>query len=68
MAFTGEEGFGRYLDLHTHYTNFINAKFGSKKLEYFEYVTGIGGHLASIPRSFKTGSSYRCERGPGAPC
>jgi len=56
----GEEGFGRYLDLHAHYQTLINAKFGKKDLEYYEYVSGLPNHLASIPRAFKVGTSYRC--------
>lgn len=59
VAFTGEEGFGRYLDLHALYTTFINSKFGDKKLEYFEYVTGLGAHLSKVAKIFKTGSSYK---------
>ena len=30
VPFSGEEGMGRFLDLHEHYHTFINAKFGKQ--------------------------------------
>ncbi|GFH09379.1 splicing factor 3a, subunit 3, partial [Haematococcus lacustris] len=59
VEFTGEEGLGRYLDLHALFAAFQNAKFGSKTLEYYEFVTGLGAHLGNIPRHFKMGAAYR---------
>lgn len=59
-AFVGEEGLGRYLDLHAHYLALINAKFGKKDLEYYEYVAGLATHTSTIPRAFKAGTAYRC--------
>jgi hypothetical protein len=38
---------------------YINSKFGDKKVEYFEYVTGLGAHLSKVAKTFKTGSSYK---------
>jgi len=58
VPFTGEEGMGRYLDLHEHFQAFCNAKFG-KKQEYYEYVGSLGSHLTSIPRSAKSTGAYR---------
>ena len=59
----GEEGLGRYLDLQSHYLAFINAKFGKRDLQYFEYVSGLPTHTASIPGHFKVGTAYRSVGG-----
>jgi len=45
--------------LHAHYLALINAKFGKKDLEYYEYVTNLATHTATIPRGFKAGAAYR---------
>ncbi|KAK4384858.1 Splicing factor SF3a60 [Sesamum angolense] len=37
IEFTGEEAFGRYLDLHELYNDYINSKFG-KQIEYSAYL------------------------------
>ncbi|KAL5709675.1 hypothetical protein ACHQM5_020335 [Ranunculus cassubicifolius] len=37
VRFSGEEGFGRYLDLHKLYNEYVNSKFG-RKIEYSEYL------------------------------
>ncbi len=37
--FTGEESFGRFLDLHEHYTSFLNLKHN--KVNRIDYVTYI---------------------------
>lgn len=58
-ASAGEEGLGRYLDLHPHFLAFLNTKFGKKGLEYFEYVTGLGSHLTAVPRSHKMTVAFR---------
>mmetsp|Transcript_40482 Transcript_40482/g.89949 ORF Transcript_40482/g.89949 Transcript_40482/m.89949 type:complete len:508 (-) Transcript_40482:699-2222(-) len=58
VDFTGEEGLGRYLDLHEHFMRFVNSKFG-KKLEYNEYVSGFGEHLTGVPKSQKSTKQYR---------
>lgn len=52
---------GRYLDLHAHYLALINAKFGKKDLEYYEYVAGLATHTSAIPRTFKAGTAYRWD-------
>lgn len=36
--FTGEEGFGKYLDLHSFYQRYINFKDVPKDLEYIQYL------------------------------
>lgn len=38
IDFSGEEGFGRYLDLHELFNEFINSKFGDKFMEYSTYL------------------------------
>ncbi|XXG89988.1 hypothetical protein AAC387_Pa12g1862 [Persea americana] len=38
IDFSGEEGFGRYLDLHELFNEFINSKFGDKYMEYSTYL------------------------------
>ncbi|KAL1532018.1 splicing factor SF3a60 [Salvia divinorum] len=37
IEFTGEEAFGRYLDLHELYNEYINSKFG-QQIEYSAYL------------------------------
>jgi len=37
IAFSGEEGNGRYLDLHDMYNQYINSKFG-ERVEYSAYL------------------------------
>lgn len=56
----GEEGLGRYLDLHPHFLAFINAKWGNKEMAYFEYVTGLVTHLQAVAKPAKLQASYRC--------
>ena len=38
VAFTDEEGYGRFLDLHEFHTKFINLK-GSEKVDYLTYLS-----------------------------
>jgi len=38
IAFTGEEGFGKYLDLHDLYTQYINLD-KAKRIDYLAYVS-----------------------------
>ena len=66
VDFSGEEGQGRFLDLHEHYQTFINSKFGFSKeeapKEYQEYVTSIT-ELTQIPRQHRTSRGYRYNWG-----
>jgi hypothetical protein len=60
VHFTGEEGLGRYLDLHACFSDFLNSKWGNKELQYYEYVSGLATHLASIPRTpHKSTAAYK---------
>ncbi|KAF3334980.1 Splicing factor 3A subunit 3 [Carex littledalei] len=52
IEFSGEEAFGRYLDLHELYNEFINSKFGSQ-MEYSTYV-GTFSETDKIPRNLKS--------------
>jgi splicing factor 3A subunit 3 len=39
VRFTGEEGFGRYLDLHAHFEKFINLKGINNDIDYMKYIS-----------------------------
>lgn len=40
--FTGEESFGRFLDLHEHYLNFLNLKQNKgKPIDYTDYLMSL---------------------------
>lgn len=40
--FTGEESFGRFLDLHEHYVNFLNLKHNKgKAIDYIDYLKSL---------------------------
>lgn len=62
VDFSGEEGQGRFLDLHEHYHTFINSKFGHSKeqapKEYQEYVRTVTD-FAQIPRQHRISRPYR---------
>ena len=58
IEFSGEEGMGRYLDLHPFYQRFINSKFG-RQTDYAEYVS-LAANFAEIPRSQRVSKAYRC--------
>ncbi|CAN6327909.1 unnamed protein product [Urochloa humidicola] len=57
IEFTGEEAFGRYLDLHELYNEFINSKFGTP-MEYSAYV-GCFSQTEKISQSHKRTRQYR---------
>ncbi len=63
VEFSGEEGQGRFLDLHEHYHTFINSKFGHSKeeapKEYQDYVTSVTD-FSQIPRQHRISRPYRC--------
>ncbi|KAG1663564.1 hypothetical protein FOA52_013184 [Chlamydomonas sp. UWO 241] len=58
LEFSGDEGLGRFLDLHEHYQAFINSKFG-KKFEYFEYVGSFAADLKEVAKAHKGSKAYR---------
>lgn len=57
VEFSGEEAFGKHLDLHEFYNAFINAKFG-RPLEYSAYLEELQ-QTHKIPSTQKTTKSYR---------
>ncbi|KAL8550807.1 hypothetical protein ACS0TY_000034 [Phlomoides rotata] len=57
IEFAGEEAFGRYLDLHELYNEYINSKFG-QQIEYSAYLD-IFSDLGRISRKFKLTRQYR---------
>ncbi|KAL0304398.1 UNVERIFIED_CONTAM: Splicing factor SF3a60 [Sesamum radiatum] len=57
IEFTGEEAFGRYLDLHELYNDYINSKFG-KQIEYSAYLD-VFSDPGTISRKLKLTRQYR---------
>ena len=60
VVFSGEEGGGRYMDLHTHFHRFVNAKFG-RQMDYTAFVAELPG-TQDVPRALTLGQPYRCVR------
>ncbi|KAK4485339.1 hypothetical protein RD792_007976 [Penstemon davidsonii] len=56
IEFTEEEAFGRYLDLHELYNDYINSKFG-KQIEYSAYLD-VFSEPERIPRKLKLTRQY----------
>ncbi|KAK9933441.1 hypothetical protein M0R45_020639 [Rubus argutus] len=52
VKFSGEEAYGRYLDLHELYNPYINSKFG-KAIEYSAYLD-VFSQPHEIPRKLKS--------------
>ncbi|KAJ9164296.1 hypothetical protein P3X46_023892 [Hevea brasiliensis] len=57
IEFTGEEAFGKYLDMHELYNQFINSKFG-EPIEYSAYLD-VFSQPHNIPRKLKLTRQYR---------
>ncbi|KAF3432834.1 hypothetical protein FNV43_RR23936 [Rhamnella rubrinervis] len=57
IEFSGEEAFGRYLDLHELYNQYINSKFG-EPIEYSAYLD-LFSQPQRIPRKMKSSRKYR---------
>ncbi|KAF3544399.1 hypothetical protein DY000_02000252 [Brassica cretica] len=56
ISFSGEEGAGRYLDLHDMYNQYINSKFGDR-VEYSVYLD-VFSHPEKVPRRLKFSRQY----------
>ncbi|VIO94010.1 conserved hypothetical protein,hypothetical protein [Brugia malayi] len=57
VEFTDEEGYGRFLDLHTLYDKYINIK-GVKRMDYLAFLSNFD-RFTDIPMSAKKTGSYR---------
>ncbi|KAA3454882.1 splicing factor 3A subunit 3-like isoform X2 [Gossypium australe] len=57
IEFSGEEAFGRYLDLHELFNQYINSKFGAK-IEYSAYLD-VFSQPHNIPWKLKSTRQYR---------
>jgi len=57
VEFSGEEVYGKYLDLHECYNIFINKKFGDQ-IDYSEYLSNLL-LFEKIQRTAKLGVQYR---------
>ncbi|CAK8567562.1 unnamed protein product [Lathyrus sativus] len=57
IEFSGEEAFGRYLDMHELYHQYVNSKFG-EPIEYSAYLD-VFSETDKIPRKMKTTRQYR---------
>ncbi|KAL9238643.1 hypothetical protein vseg_013039 [Gypsophila vaccaria] len=60
IPFSGEEGFGKYLDLHEFYRRYTNSKFGHY-VTYIDYLRTFPGidDDNTIPYKFKATLEYR---------
>lgn len=57
VPFTGEEGLGRYLDMHELHRAFTNARFG-RQIDYLEYL-GAFADSSAVPKHLKLTQPYR---------
>ncbi|KAI8989387.1 hypothetical protein BDB01DRAFT_781602 [Pilobolus umbonatus] len=56
--FSGEESFGKYLDLNALHTLFINLK-GVKRLDYLQYLSEFDDFTHAYPKQIKSTEEYR---------
>lgn len=56
--FSGEESTGRYLDLNTLHSLYVNLK-GAKKLDYLQYLSEFDDFATVYPKSIKTNEEYK---------
>lgn len=57
IEFSGEEAYGRYLDMHELFNDYINSKFGDK-IDYSSYLQ-VFSLPHKIPRKLKSNRQYR---------
>lgn len=57
--FSGDEGFGRFLDLHELYAMWRNSNFGNLDTDYYTYVSQLKDHLQMVSRADKLTVSYK---------
>ncbi|WCJ36831.1 splicing factor-related [Euphorbia peplus] len=58
IEFTGEEAYGKYLDMHELYNQYKNSKFGDHTIEYSAYLD-LFTQPQNIPRKLKLNRQYR---------
>ncbi len=58
VEFSGEEGGGRFLDLHEFHRTFANARFGDPQLSYLAYLDTVADPTA-IPRRRRATGQFR---------
>ncbi|XP_074570094.1 splicing factor SF3a60 homolog [Curcuma longa] len=58
IEFSGEEAFGRYLDMHELYNEYINSKFGDSSTEYLTFLDSFS-RTQSIPCHLKLSRQYK---------
>ena len=66
LEFSGEEAYGRFLDLHALHHQFCNSPFG-RKVEYLAYLDCVSD-FRSLPRGKKFHPGYKAylqARPPG---
>lgn len=56
--FTAEEGYGKYIDLHSNHLEFLNVKGIDKNMEYLEYLE-VFTNLDNITRPTKKLKTYK---------
>ncbi|KAG2220303.1 hypothetical protein INT45_009936 [Circinella minor] len=56
--FSGEESYGRYLDMNSLHGKYINLK-DVKKLEYLQYLSDFDDFANAYPKSMKTSPEYK---------
>lgn len=57
VEFSGEEGYGRYLDLHECYAQYVNLK-DAVRLNYLDYISKFD-RLFEYPKEHKHLAAYR---------
>ncbi len=55
--FSGEEGHGRYFDLHELHNRFVNAKFG-RQVDYLTYLQQVV-YFSEVPATQRTSAAYQ---------
>ncbi|PAV21261.1 rna splicing factor prp9 [Pyrrhoderma noxium] len=63
LLFSGEEAYGRYLDLYVHHSSYVNLKNINKRLSYLQYldVLALAEHdlvHQEIPKEARTSKEY----------
>ncbi|KAI8979810.1 hypothetical protein BDF20DRAFT_871845 [Mycotypha africana] len=56
--FSGEESLGRYLDMNTIHTTYINLK-GVKKLDYLQFLSEFDDFSTIYPKAIKNSDDYK---------